>query len=62
MDEIEIKRLSVNIEKSLHDSIKKVSIDRNVSMRDWIQEAIFEKIKNDMDLGFDYGFEFGEKQ
>jgi len=47
-----VKRLSIDIEKITHDHIKKISIDRDIKMREWVLEALAEKIRRDFELGF----------
>ena len=46
------KRLAVNIDKITHSHIKKICVDRDISIKDWVKEAIADKIKKDFDLGF----------
>jgi hypothetical protein len=46
------KRLAVDVDKITHSHIKKVCVDREISIRKWIEEAIADKIKKDINLGF----------
>jgi hypothetical protein len=52
MNKTKRKRLSVDIDDITHRHIKKIVIDRNLSIKDWIMEAIIDKIKKDTDLGW----------
>lgn len=50
---LEEKRLVVWLNKSFHHEIKRRSVVQNVSIRKWIEEAISEKIRKEIELGFD---------
>lgn len=46
------KRLSVDIYAETHKWIKKVALEKNITISQWIDEAIEEKQIKDKDLGF----------
>ena len=46
------KRLTVDIDNVTHSHVKKSAIDQNVTIREWILQAIADKIKKDSNLGF----------
>lgn len=46
------KRLTVDMDKITHNHIKKISVDLDISMREWVLGAILDKIEKDRDLGF----------
>jgi hypothetical protein len=52
MNKVDEKRLTIDMDKITHSHIKKIAVDRNTSMRKWILEAIAEKIRRDLELGF----------
>ncbi len=52
MADKKIKRLSIDIDKMTHDHIKKICIDNDWTMKEWITTAIAEKIRRDFELGF----------
>jgi len=52
MNETKRTRLSVDIDDVTHRHIKKIAIDKNVTIRDWVMEAISDKILKDVNLGF----------
>ncbi len=52
MAELDIKRLSIDLDRITHNHIKKIAIDKNITIRIWVLEAIAEKIKKDINLGF----------
>lgn len=49
---IELKRLAVDLNKVIHDEIKKRAIDRGMTIRQWIEEAIVNQIRLDEGLGW----------
>jgi len=42
-----IKRLHIELPEVLHYEIKKRSLDRNISMKNWVMIAIDERIKEE---------------
>jgi predicted HicB family RNase H-like nuclease len=47
------KRLSVNLDIDTHCEIKKRAAQKNMSIREWIEEAIVNQIKKEIDLGWE---------
>ncbi len=47
------KRLAMYLDVNLHCSIKKIVAQKNESISDWVREAIMEKIRKEIDLGFE---------
>jgi len=52
MNKTKRTRLSVDIDEVTHRHIKKIAIDKDVSIKIWIMEAITDKILKDVNLGF----------
>jgi len=48
----ELKTLIVNLDINIHCEIKKRAAEKNVSMSRWIGEAIMDKIRKEIELGF----------
>lgn len=43
----EKKRLGLDLELELHSEIKRRSINRNITMKDWVMIAIMERIEKE---------------
>lgn len=48
-----IKRLVVEMYADVHHEIKKKACNQSMSMKQWIMEAIVDKIRKDTELGFE---------
>ncbi len=46
------KRLAMEISIELHCKIKQVCAEKNITITQWVHEAILEKLKYEMDLGY----------
>ncbi len=46
------KRLAVNLSIDMHCEIKKRAAVHNQSIKEWIEEAIVDKINKEIELGF----------
>jgi len=48
----EIKRLIVDLNINIHYEVKKRASQKNMSIKRWIEEAIMDKIREEIELGF----------
>lgn len=46
------KRLTIEVDRNIHNDIKKLAIDKDLSLKQWVMEAIVDKIRKELDLGF----------
>lgn len=46
------KRLAVNIKQSDIKEIKRRALVQDMTLKDWVVEAIYEKIRREIELGF----------
>lgn len=46
------KRITVEVDDITHSHIKKTIVDQGVTIKEWILEAIADKIRKDAELGF----------
>lgn len=50
--EKKIQRLSVDLNAELHKQVKMIALEKNMTLSEWIEEAIKEKLKKEKELGF----------
>lgn len=50
---IEVKRLLVDLDRALHFEIKRRALEKGMTIRQWIEEAIVNQIKKDTGLGWE---------
>lgn len=50
--ETEITRLTIELDKAIRKEVKKRAVLQNLTMKQWVLEAIYEKIKQEKHLGF----------
>lgn len=53
MEKQDKKRLTIDMSKEDHYRIKEMAARKSMSMRDWVMEALFEKLREDKDLGWE---------
>lgn len=51
--DIDIIRLTIELERSIKHEVKKRAAIQDITMKQWILEAIYEKIKQEKHLGFE---------
>ena len=51
-DIVEIKRLVVDLNINTHCEIKKRAAIQDISIKEWIFEAIMDKIRKEIELGY----------
>jgi hypothetical protein len=51
--ETEITRLTIELDKAIRQEVKKRAVLQNLTMKQWVLEAIYEKIKQEKHLGFE---------
>lgn len=47
-----IKRITLEVDAILHSNVKKIALSKEVSIKNWVLEAIADKIRKDAELGF----------
>lgn len=52
-DNLEITRLTIELGKNIKKDVKKRAAIQNLTIKQWILEAIYEKIKQEKHLGFE---------
>ena len=52
-NEIDITRLTIELDKIIRYEVKKRAAIQNLTMKQWVLEAIYEKIKQEKHLGFE---------
>lgn len=44
-----VKRINMDLDNDLWKSVKKVAIDQDVELREWVTQALREKLSRDVD-------------
>lgn len=52
-DLLEEKRLVVMLNINIHCEVKKRAANQNLSIKRWIEQAIMDKIRKEIELGFE---------
>jgi metal-responsive CopG/Arc/MetJ family transcriptional regulator len=47
--EMAVKRINMDLDNDLWKSVKKVAIDQDVELREWVTQALREKLSRDVD-------------